>query len=106
MLTFELDEVIKGNGLGADIALFEIGVDHACRLRSRVAHMDGPGPHFFHASGEVGLQSQQGVGRADQAVLARFGLAQLAQEHIAVFVAHLAHLGFELGANRHHRRVL
>ena len=33
-----------------------------------VADADGPGAHFFDASGEVGLQTQQFEARTDQAV--------------------------------------
>ena len=106
MLAFEGDEVVKRDGLGADVALLEIGVNHTRRLRACVAHMDGPGTHFFDARSEVGLQTQQGVSRANQAVQAGFVLAQLFQKHLTVFVAHLAHLGFKLGANCHHGCVL
>ena len=106
MLALEGDEVIKRDGLGADVALLKVGVDHASRLRAGVTHMNGPGTDFFHASSEVGLQAQQGVGRADQAVQAGLVLANFLQEFQAVGVVHLGQLGFDLGADGHHGRVL
>jgi hypothetical protein len=53
------DEVVEGDGLGADEALLEIGVDHAGGLRRGVALVDGPGAHFLDPGGEVGLQAEQ-----------------------------------------------
>ena len=41
------------DGLGADEAALEVGVDHAGGLRRRVAAMDRPGAHFLLAGGEV-----------------------------------------------------
>ena len=50
-------------------------MDDAGRLRRRVADANRPGAHFLFAGGEVGLQSEQVVGRAneraDAALLAR-----------------------------------
>ena len=60
------DEVVVGDGLGADEAALEVGVDDAGRLRRGVAAVDGPGAHFLHAGGEVGLQAEQVVAGADQ----------------------------------------
>ena len=37
----EGDEVVEGDGLGADEAALEIGVDHAGRLGRGVADVDG-----------------------------------------------------------------
>jgi hypothetical protein len=45
-----------------------------------VAHVDGPGAHFLDAGGEVGLQAQQLVAGADQAVEAGLFEAQVGQE--------------------------
>ena len=106
MLAFVLNEVVKGDGLGADVALLEIGVDDASGLRAGVAHMDGPRAYFFHTRCEVGLQTQERVSGADEAVQAGLALAQLLQELQAVCVVHLGQLGFDLGADGHHRRVL
>ena len=68
--------------------------------------MDGPGAHFFHACSEIGLETQQAVSRTDQAVQARLVLPQFLQELQSVGIVHLGQLGFDLGANSHHRRVL
>src|SRR5690349_11914815 len=45
--------VVIGDGLGADEALLEIGVDHACGLRRACALGHGPGPRFLRASSEI-----------------------------------------------------
>src|SRR4051812_29978182 len=39
----QLDEVVEGDGFGADVALLEVGVDDAGRLGAGVADVDGPG---------------------------------------------------------------
>ena len=57
------DEVLVGDHLGADEAVLEIRVDDARRLRRGRAGPHGPGAHFLHAGGEIGLQPQQLVGR-------------------------------------------
>ena len=48
-----------------------------------VSHVDGPGAHFLHASGEVGLQAQQAVARVDQHVETGFSEAGFFQEYRA-----------------------
>ena len=52
-----LDEVVEGDGLGADEAAFEVGMDDA--------------------GGEVGLQAQEVVAGADEAVEARLFEAEV-----------------------------
>ena len=106
MLAFEGDEIFIGDGLGTDVALLKVGVNHAGGLGAGVTHMNGPGAYFFHTGGEIGLQAQERVGGANQAVQAGLGLAEFFQEHLTVFVAHFRHLSFHLGADGHHRRML
>jgi uncharacterized protein YllA (UPF0747 family) len=43
LLTPVLDEVVIRDGLGADVAAFEICMDDARRLGAGVANVDGPG---------------------------------------------------------------
>ena len=93
MLALELDVVVKRDGLGPDVALLEIGMDHTCRLWSGVADMDGPGAHFLDACGEIRLQAEQLVCCSDQPVQSGFSLAEFFQEHLPVFIAHVGHLG-------------
>ena len=69
------NKVFKGNGLGPDVAFFKVGVDHPGRLRTGIADMNRLGTHLFNPSREIGLQPQQAVRRADQAVQARLTLA-------------------------------
>ena len=68
--------------------------------------MDGPGAHFLDARREISLQAQQFVGRHNQAVQTRLGLANFGEEHFLVLVFHIGHFGLHLGADRHHRCVL
>jgi hypothetical protein len=70
------DEIVVGNGLGADEAALEIAVDDAGGLRCAGAHRDGPGAGFLRADGEVGLKLQERVARADHPVEARLLQAQ------------------------------
>src|ERR1700754_1374879 len=70
-LALVLDEIVVADGFGADKALFEIGMDDACRLRRGRASLDRPGAHFLHARGEVGLQPKQFVARTDHTIEAR-----------------------------------
>src|SRR3990167_11031477 len=67
--TLVLDEVLEGDGLGADEAPLEIGVDDAGGLGGRVTDADGPGAHFLDPGREVGLQAQQLEAGTDEAVL-------------------------------------
>src|SRR5262245_40896698 len=46
--------VLVGDGLGADKALLEVGVDHTSRARRLGAAMDGPGARFLRAHREIG----------------------------------------------------
>ena len=106
VLAFVFDEFVESDHFGANKTFFEIGVDDARRLRRSVALVHGPRAHFFRPDGEVGLQAQQFVGRADQAVESRFLHADVGQKHIFVFVRQIGDFGFERGADRDHRRML
>ena len=97
--------VRKLDGLGADEALLEVGVDHAGRLRRGGADLDGPGAHFLLAGGEVGLQAEQLIAGADHPVEAGFFHAQVGQEVGFLFIVQFGDLRFDLGADRHHRGV-
>src|SRR5690606_39977280 len=54
------DEVVVGNGLGADEALLEVGVDDRGGLGRGRAALDRPRAHFLDAGGEGGLQAEIG----------------------------------------------
>ena len=58
-LAVRSDIIVEGNRLGADEALLEIRVDHACRLRRLGALRDRPGSRFLRADGEIGDEMQQ-----------------------------------------------
>ena len=66
-----VDVVVVGDGLGADEAALEVGVDDAGRLRRAVALVDRPGPRLLRPGREIGLQAKQLVGFADQSIQAR-----------------------------------
>src|SRR5690606_6196949 len=80
------DEVLVGDGLGADEALLEVGVDHRGRLGRGGAGLHGPGADLLHPGGEVGLQAQQPVGGPDHAVETGLVQAVAGQQLVAVGV--------------------
>ena len=55
-----------------DEPFFEVGMNHACRLRGQGVTLDGPGAHFLGADGEVGDQIKQFVAFPDHAAEAGF----------------------------------
>src|SRR5690606_15383785 len=97
-----LDEVVVGDGFGADEALLEVGVDHRRGLGRGGAGLHGPGADLLHAGGEVGLQAQQLVGGADDPVQARLVQAEVGQEGVAVGVVQLRQLLLDGRRDRHH----
>src|SRR3546814_2574797 len=65
VLAAAADEVLVGDGLGADEAALEVGVDDAGGLRRLAVAPDGPGARFLRANGEEGDQVEQlEIGRA------------------------------------------
>src|SRR5216684_4996342 len=58
------DVVVVGDGLGADEALLEIGMDHARRLRRRGLAAHRPGARLLGADREEGHQVEELVARA------------------------------------------
>ena len=85
--------------MGADEAAFEVGVDDAGGLRGGVAFVDGPSADFFDAGGEVGLQAQEVVARADQAVQAWLFQAHFGEEFGFFVVFQLGDFALHRGAN-------
>ena len=59
LLAAELDEVLVGGHLGSDEATLKVGMDDAGGLRCGSPDRDGPGTHFLHTGGKVGLQTEQ-----------------------------------------------
>ena len=68
----ERDVIVIRDRLGADEALFEIGVDHPGRARRLGAAIDGPGARFLRTHREIGDEVEQLVTGADQAIEAGF----------------------------------
>ena len=64
-LAAEADEILIGDGLGADEAALEIGVDDPGRLRRLRAVLDRPGAGFLGAGGEEGDEVEEVVAGAD-----------------------------------------
>ena len=92
------DEVGPVDRLGADEAPLEVGVDHAGGLRCGRSGPEGPGPGLLLPCRQIGAQSHQLVGGADEA-----GKGALSQsetfEHLGSFVeVELRRLGLELNA--------
>ena len=98
------DEVSIRDGLRADETLFEIGVDDAGGLRRGVALVDGPGAHFLHPGGEVGLQAEQFIAGADQAVEAGLFQTEVGEEFLLVGIVEVGQFLLDLGAQSHDGR--
>ena len=96
LLTLAGDKVLKRDSLRTNEAFLEVGVDLTSRLRRGRTHRDGPRTHFFYASGEVGLQVQQLIARADHAVQPPLG-----HELFMVAVDDFSDIGFNRGVNRY-----
>jgi hypothetical protein len=64
----EGDVIGVRNGLGTNEALFEIGMDNPRGGRRPCAAVNGPGPRFLRADGEIGDEIEQLIAGADQAV--------------------------------------
>src|ERR1700761_2891108 len=62
------DIIRISDGLGADKALFEIGVDDARGLRRLGADFNGPGTGFLRADREIGDEMQERVASTDDAI--------------------------------------
>src|SRR5262245_26750709 len=60
------DEVLIGDGLGADEPLFEVSVYHPRRLRGSPALVDGPGARLLRSDGEESHETQEVVAGVDQ----------------------------------------
>ena len=64
-LAAALEVILIRDGLGADEAALEIGVDRARRLRRLRTFLDGPGARLLGAGGEEGDQMEEIVARPD-----------------------------------------
>src|SRR5689334_3700933 len=71
-LTIVRDVIAITDGLGADEALFEIGMNCASRLWRPGSLRDGPGARLLRTGGEIGDQVQKCVAGTYQAVEAGF----------------------------------
>jgi hypothetical protein len=61
--------------------------------------------HLLHPGCEVGLQSQQVVGGADQAVQSRLVQSHVGEEHLLVVIRQVGNFGFHARTERHDRCV-
>ena len=95
----ELDVVGVGDGFGLDEALLEIAVDDAGGLRGGRAFLDRPGAGFFRADGEVGLEAEEFVAGADDAVEARFFEAEAFEEFLLLVIGEDGGFALDLGGD-------
>src|SRR3546814_16267748 len=87
------------DGLGADEAAFEVGVDDAGGLRRLGALLDRPGPRFLRPRREEGDEVEELVAGADDAGKAGFLQPQILQELGPVGRVHGRDLGFYCGGD-------
>ena len=90
------NEIVIGDDIGLDEALFEVGVDHAGGLRGGVALVDLPCAHFLLACGEEGGQAERVVADACQLVEAGFLKAGVGEHFARVVLVEFGQVGFEL----------
>ena len=94
-----LQEVFVAEGFGADEAAFEVGVDHACALRSLVARVERPGAAFLFAGGKERAEAEDFVTLAHHGVEARFLHAEFLEEFGLVGGFHGRKFFFDLAAD-------
>ena len=90
------DEIVIGDGLGADEAALEVGVDLAGGLGRLGAAVDGPGARFLGAGGEEGDQAEQLVAGADHPREAGLVESEVGEESVAL----VGRKGRDLGLDR------
>ena len=99
-----MDEILIGNRLGPDEALFEIAVDHPRRLGRKRPFADRPGAGLFRANGEKCLQLQQFVPSPHQPVEPGLFKTQTFKKLSAFGIVKLADFLFDGGRDHHHAR--
>src|SRR5581483_386574 len=93
----EGDVIVISDGLGADEALLEIGVDDARGLRGAGALGYRPGARLLGAGGEIGDEAKELVAFPDEAVEPRFFKPELGEIGLALFGGKLGEFGLDLG---------
>src|SRR3546814_10709426 len=101
LLAFAGNKVVVAYGLGADEAVFKVGVDDTGGLGRRVADMYRPGAYFLDAGGEIRVQAQQPIAGANDAIQSGFVHAHVRQQIAFVFVVQVGDFGFDGGATGH-----
>src|ERR1700674_4017927 len=99
-LAVERDIIVVGDGLGADEALLEIGVDDAGRARRPRALMHRPCARLFGPGGEECDEAEEIVAGADQPVETGFGKPETGEIFRAVLRRQLSQLFLDAGRNR------
>src|SRR5438067_768189 len=96
------DVIIVRNGLGADEAALEVGVNLPRRLGRSRAAMNRPGARFLRAGGEERLQIEQLVRGANEGVQSRLFQSHLLEEIVPLRGGKLRDLRLELAADDDH----
>src|SRR5690606_15595013 len=90
-----LEEVRPAQGLGADEAALEVGVDLASGFGRAGALADGPGPDLLLPRREEADEAEQAVARLDEPVEAAALQPEVGQERGALVRIQLAQLGLD-----------
>src|SRR6266478_4216243 len=101
-LAAERHIVVIRDGLGADKAALEIGVDDARRLGRLGAAGDGPRFRLLGPCGEIRQQAQETVAGADQTIEPRLFEPDCSQILGALGGRQHGDLGFDLGCDHHY----
>ena len=93
----ERDEIVVGDGLGANKSLLEVGMDDAGGLWCPGAGRHRPRARLLRANGKVRQQVEQVIAGADQAIEARLFQAETLQELGSLSSVEACELRFDLG---------
>src|SRR5579864_8241864 len=93
--------IVVSDGLGADEAMLEIGVDDAGRLRRPRAFGHGPGARFLRSGSEEGEEAEKRVAGADQTVQTGFREAETGEIFRPFAFRELRNFLFDAGRYRH-----
>ena len=76
-------------------------MDYSCCLWGGVPNVDGPGPGFFGATSEVGLQSQEMIGSPNELADSAFGDTKISEEFFGVRFIEISQFTFNLRTDDH-----
>src|SRR5262249_21779196 len=99
-------KIAISDGLRADEALLEVGMDYPGRARRRGPPRYGPGARLFGSGGEIGDEAQQPIARGNQPVEAGLRQVELCEIKLALLRIELRELRLDLGRDHNNLSAL